>query len=428
MEQGLNWFKLVSEHQKLKEKLPYHINLLDELGIDENTHTKILLRLLSYKDKENEQYVILTSFLQLVSKYNYDIPVLFKKPKVDFGKDYIDGRIFISNPSGEEYGIIIENKIYDAVDQDRQIERYIESVHNNGIPYEHIFVIYLTKDGNKKISKSSLTDKAKENLGMNDGDGRFISIDYRHDILPWLQENILPNCKIKEEYLITAIQQYIDSLEGFFNIRKNSKQINNVMKEKLFEEMGLTHSNTPAEKYNAIVKTSRSLQSIQTILNNELEALAEDLRKVFENIAKGYFQPFREIGINSKIIQEEGFFFVSLKGWGWEVHFEWCPLSLNALMKERAYTFNLHTEGDLKPFRETLLKDKEFMQMVEQIGGNAKVKNKNIVFKKIYQAEKTFAEMTYDEQKVFLEKAYKDITPMIPIIDRLLTEYKGKIK
>ena len=426
MEQGLNWFKLVSEHQKLKEKLPYHINLLDELGIDENTHTKILLRLLSYKDKENEQYVILTSFLQLVSKYNYDIPVLFKKPKIDFGKDYIDGRIFISNPSGEEYGIIIENKIYNAVDQDKQIERYIESVHNNGIPYEHIFVIYLTKDGNKKISESSLTDKAKKKLGMNDGDGRFISIDYRHDILPWLQENILPNCKIKEEYLITAIQQYIDFLEGFFNIRKNNKQINNVMKEKLFEEMGLTHSNTPVIKYNAIVKASRSLQSIQTILNNELEELIKDLRQAFENATRTYFQAFRKIGINNKIRQERGFFFVSLEGWGWEVHFEWCPLSLNALMKERAYSFNLNAEGDLKPFKETLLKDREFMQMVEQISGNAKVKNENIVFKKIYQTEKPFAEMTHEEQRAFLETAYKDVTPMIPIIDRLLTEYKKK--
>ena len=34
--------------------------------------------------------------------------------------------------------------------------------------------------------------------------------------------------------------------------------------------------------------------------------------------------------------------------------------------------------------------------------------------------------MTHEEQKAFLEMAYKDVTPMIPIIDRLLTEYKKK--
>lgn len=428
MEHKINWFELVNELQKLKKELPYHINLMDELHANENTHTRILLKLLSYKDRENGQYTILTSFLHLLSDYNYEVPTLFENPRISFGKDFIDGTIIASGTSGEKFGIIIENKIYGAKDQYKQIERYIESVHKQGILYENIFVIYLTSDGYKRIESCSLTSEAKKLLNMTDGsNGRFIPINYRDDILPWLQNNILPNCKLKEEYLLSAIQQYIDYLEGLFNIRKINTKTNNIMTDKLFKEMGLTNSSTTTDKYNKIVSASRSLQDIQSILNNELDTIKNDFKNAFAKITNNYFQQFREIGINNSIeLLKDGFFFINCKGWGWEVHFEWCPISINKLIREHTYTFNLHTEGVLEPFKKVLLNDVEFKQTVEQIDGNTNINDKVTVFRKVYQVEKTFAEMTYDEQKTFLEKAYKDITPMIPIIDRLLAEYKNK--
>lgn len=429
MEQEINWFELVDELQKLKKELPYHINLMEELHANENTHTRILLKLLSYKDKENGQYTILTSFLHLLSCYNYEVPTLFEKPKISFGKDFIDGTIIASGTSGEKFGIIIENKIYGAKDQYKQIERYIESVHKQGILYENIFVIYLTSDGYKKIEDCSLTSEARKLLNMTDSsNGRFIPMNYRNDILPWLQNNILPNCKLKEEYLLSAIQQYIDYLEGIFGIRKTNKKINDVMKEILFEKMGLNNTSKIREKYNAILKAQNSLENLKSILSREINTIRIDIYKDFEDITTSYFESLynksRKVGIKNI---DKNYLFIHYQEWGWRVHFEWTPFDINKLINENAYTLNLHTEDKYQSFKEVLLNNEEFIQTVKQINGITNINDKVTVFRKVYQAEKTFAEMTHEEQKAFLEKAYKDVTPMIPIIDRLLSDYKKQV-
>ncbi|MDO4957301.1 MAG: hypothetical protein Q4E60_09835 [Bacteroidales bacterium] len=89
-----------------------------------------------------------------------------------------------------------------AVDQDKQIERYVSTEIERGIPSEHIWVIYLTSDGRKQAESYSLTDHV-----LNILDDRYIELNYRNNILPWLKSDILPNCKLKEEWLISAIKQ-----------------------------------------------------------------------------------------------------------------------------------------------------------------------------------------------------------------------------
>lgn len=42
----------------------------------------------------------------------------------------------------------------------------------------------------------------------------------------WLEEIVLPNIKIKDTYLISAIQQYIDHLKGLFQQRLIDKNMN----------------------------------------------------------------------------------------------------------------------------------------------------------------------------------------------------------
>jgi transcriptional regulator of heat shock response len=78
----------------------------------------------------------------------FDIPDQLCPSDVSEFSDYIDAKIETKN-----FCIIIENKINNAVDQDRQIERYVDKVkpHNN-----NIFVLYLTLDGNKDASHDSI--------------------------------------------------------------------------------------------------------------------------------------------------------------------------------------------------------------------------------------------------------------------------------
>ncbi len=49
--------------------LPYHLNLIDELHINENGHSRILCKLLQYKSQSGE-YVVLQSLLAYIAKQN----------------------------------------------------------------------------------------------------------------------------------------------------------------------------------------------------------------------------------------------------------------------------------------------------------------------------------------------------------------------
>lgn len=416
-----NWFELVEKLQKLKSKLPYHINLIDELHADENAHTRILIKLLKYKEENN--YPILNSFLGLLSSYCSEIPDFIKSPEIKFGKDYIDGSIKGFDSYGNKFGIIIENKIHWAKDQNQQIEWYIESFKND-IPVKNIYVVYLTSNGFKKVDNSSLTSKAKFDLDVTDDDnGRFIPINYRDDILPWLKEIVLPNCKIKEEYLLSAVQQYIDHLEGLLSLRKIDKENNSIMETSIIEKLGLKESDSVVHKINELSKAEASLEKIKGLLNNIRTKLVHtNIYEPFESITRTYFQNLcdnsRKVILRNEI-EKGSFFYIHYEEWGWEIHFEWHPLRIENLMTGTKYQFNLHTEGRRRQLSKVLAKEPDFIRIVEQINGNIDVKE-GVAFQKTYSAEKPFVCMTHEEQKAFLEEVYKEVSPMIPVIDRIL--------
>ena len=114
--------------------------------------------------------------------------------------------------------IIIENKIYGAGDAEKQLARYIAKV--NGISNKNFdawytnpsvgkntYVVYLTADGTKEPSADSLPEKL-ENL-IN-----YYPINYNDDILPWLEEEVMPNIPYAEDgMMIAGIRQYIAFLK-----------------------------------------------------------------------------------------------------------------------------------------------------------------------------------------------------------------------
>ena len=208
-------------HTSIKEaskNRPYHINVIDELHANENAHSRILNKLLSYP--KGSEYPILQSFVRKL--HNWDKEIVINTPSFSNELERIDCLIQEKN----KYAIIIENKIHDAADQQNQLEKYLDKVRTHDIPNEHIWVVYLTRDGRKMPESYSLTEKAKKMVG-----NRYTPLNYRFDILPWLREDVLPSCMIKEEWLISAIKQYIDHLEGMFQERKDDEKYNNTMKE-----------------------------------------------------------------------------------------------------------------------------------------------------------------------------------------------------
>lgn len=104
-----------------KRKLPYGANVIDELHAGENAHSRILRLLLQYSDGYG--YPVYSSFLKLLTRYCEDIQTNIVNPEFTNELDRIDVLV-----KERDYAIIIENKVCEAIDQDSQIERYVERV------------------------------------------------------------------------------------------------------------------------------------------------------------------------------------------------------------------------------------------------------------------------------------------------------------
>ena len=143
--------------------------MIDELHANENAHTRILVRLLQIPS-------LLRSFLEYIRDefkiQSFCIPDELSANDVSEFSDFIDAKIETKN-----FCIIIENKINYAVDQDRQIERYVSTVKSHN---KNIFVLYLTLDGTKKPSSNSV---GESNVSI-------IEINYKDHILEWLEQKI----------------------------------------------------------------------------------------------------------------------------------------------------------------------------------------------------------------------------------------------
>lgn len=240
-------------YDREQAKLPYHLNVIDEMYVNENSHTKFLIKLLGYR--ENGTYPVLESFLKLLQ-----INVNVCTPQLCYGYEYIDGRI--EDREGN-YAIILENKIYGAGDQPQQLERYIETLEACGYACEQLYVVYLTLDGEKIVSEESLTGKAREKLGVLPGEsaGRYIPVNYRQHLQPWLRQEILPLLEGKLSVL-SAVIQYTDHIEGLLEMRpaphNASEELN-----RLLEETFRLQKDTPLANLRILSAKEQLLQKVQ---------------------------------------------------------------------------------------------------------------------------------------------------------------------
>ena len=226
LEDLLNFSK---EFRKKKEeeekKLPYHVNIIDELHINENGHSRVLTKLLQYKNEKNE-YEILQSLLDYIKQKNKNFEnIKITNPKITQEKERID--LWVRD---ENYAIIFENKVYNAEDQDAQICRYIDITKKEKYKEDQIFVIYLSKEGKEPDPQS--WGEYKE-----DFKSRYVNLSFRYDILPWLKVDVIPNVRQKDVFLSSALLQYVGYLEGNKMFRTGSIYKNmNMELDKLIED------------------------------------------------------------------------------------------------------------------------------------------------------------------------------------------------
>jgi len=320
--------KLAEDINKLvNQNKTYNANIIAELHANENAHSRILRMFLQYDDGTKE-YPILRKFLDIPKVKDVILNVEIKGCRFTNEQERID--LLIENAS---QAIIIENKIYGAVDQESQLERYIECVIMHEKKESNIYVVYLTKDGEKSVDNSSFTQKAKKYLNYKEDDnGRFIPLSYRYDILPWLETIVLPNCTIKEDLLISALKQYIDYLKNILGIRANNEQNIKIMKT-IKDTLGI-------ESIDKCIEVADQLEGLILEVNNLRDKMAEEIGKKHVEV------PFNEY------LQKKD------KSYSLKCHFSYNNISIS-VYSENWNEFYFKVELDKGLFYGIINKDKE---------------------------------------------------------------------
>lgn len=194
-------------HSKREEKLgelPFRYNVLEEVRVNENAHTRLLMRLLEYTPA-------LLSFLAwLEKKYTFHAPKV-DKPKITAEKHRIDGLI----QEERKYAIIIENKLCGAVEQEGQLGRYIDKCRELLYDQSSIYILYLFDRPGNDPSPQTWGKYKAENF-----EGRYLVLSYKQDIIPWLKTFLKKHkgTEEKTKVLREGIAQYLDYLRLLFKI------------------------------------------------------------------------------------------------------------------------------------------------------------------------------------------------------------------
>ena len=415
--------------EETKFQMGFNFNVLAEQcgNIVENSHTNMLMCLLEYKNKYG--YVFLEDFISMAG---FDIKigegdVCFKREsptESEAGRNgRIDGFIYQKN----NFAIIIENKINHAGNQKKQIERYIDDIiEKNIVPYNRIYVVFLTRDGVENPDKDSI-EKMK-NMGICEKDDdeqitgpRYFPCSYSQHILNWLKDNIHPMVPQKDVVLNAGIIQYIDYLESLLGCSPNLLRFNNEFK-KWFEREVTLSGNTKAKNdslyklYNSLLKKKNTADIKKSeainVMKNIIEAKNDELMDTLLTVTKNYFTSglkplIEEYHINHHFT----YYYITIrdKKWPRGIDFGWYPLGLKKLSKSNEMTFNFKAYGKK-------LSDSVEQELIKK-GFVYSTKSKSYR-KTIDIGNGTFFDMNEEQQKAFLEEAYR--TSAVPIIKDII--------
>lgn len=255
--------------RQLEAKQPYHLNVLDELYINENGHSRILAKLLQYKS-ENQQYDMLESIIDFISRETRMESfgsIKVNQPEITQEKERID--LWVRD---KDYAIIFENKIYNAADQDAQLSRYIEKTKGYGYQENQIYVVYLSQNGEKPDKQSwGSYEKAFQSRSVN--------LSFREHIQRWLKEQVLPNIRIKEAVLRSAIEQYIDYLDGLFDLRTQNDTINMELESVIIEKLNLNQFENDFDKVKVLQGKIEEVNELYNQLTNLKSKYYQEARK-----------------------------------------------------------------------------------------------------------------------------------------------------
>lgn len=276
--------KVARKRREEKGKIPYQINVITSAArgrLKETAHSRILVDLLRH-EKIRDSFI--HKFLNLSATSKDKIPV----PDTN--------RIDITIKNNDFY-LIIENKVNGAEEQPGQIYRYYQIAKSEGYNDSQIYVLYLNAETNKSPSDYSLSEEGKKKNSVETilGD-RLICRTYKNDIIKWLKK--LKNNELKPEtYLESALIQYIDYLETYFETSDKYSVMKKEIELLLINELKLNSFEKESEKIEAI---NNELDNIR-ILKERLESLRNNyINTIWEKWEEEYRTKYNMLKIISK--------------------------------------------------------------------------------------------------------------------------------
>lgn len=329
---------LIEDYVGEYNKQEHPFLLFDIAHVNENDHTKVLLSILKFNN-----YQFLPSFLQRIGAPKFKNIIekeepTDQKPAIgNKGNGFIDLYFGYTSQNGDTEKFIIENKIYGAGDTEHQLARYIATVINpemknndfntiwevwkGGLPtnansydFSHIHVVYLTADGSKRPSIESLPkyfggrDTDESDFNENEMKINYYPINYAEDILPWLENEVLPNMPYSDNGIaIAGIRQYIESLKLMFSDKGNSKAVKN------FVGVTTSKDKTTYDKIDSAISILKSLENKESI---ETMNIKNSLKDIGYDVADLNLQPL----IRDLRVTMNNLFSVDLNE-GWKTYF-----------------------------------------------------------------------------------------------------------
>lgn len=233
--------------KKHKGTLPYHLNVIKSSArgrLKETGHCRILYDFLRFPAIQ-ESFV--NTFLRLELK---DLTITRESDRVD---------ISLRN---DRYFIIIESKVNGAVEQPSQIYRYVHEIARNKYSYDidNIYVVYINPRNKEQPSEESLCDENKKNNVSIILNNRLKVYSYKYDIINWL--NGLTNLKIENQpHISSALDQYKDYLEWYFESSKDYEPMNKEIKEQIFSSLKISNLSS-IEQYKELLNEEENVNSL----------------------------------------------------------------------------------------------------------------------------------------------------------------------
>lgn len=269
--------KVYKEYEsKVKERRARGIhdyNVFDVLETKEVKHSKFIASLLDPKGLHYQGDLFLREFVKICVPNDFEFDTSRAKVYREYGDTNGDtkGRIDIYITDDNKH-IIIENKICNANDQDKQIYRYIETIKKENLSLDNdgILVLYLTPNDNdgKTPSEKSLNGfEIKDGFLEKDND----KIRYKHivcdHILKWLDKIKIEIVNLTD--LNVIITQYEKAVKNLIN--KGEKMENNLIIEQIKKNYKLCvaiHDNFKSAEIELI---NNFFEEVYRGLNDNLE-------------------------------------------------------------------------------------------------------------------------------------------------------------